>query len=75
VACSIVVEMHDFVDPAIPCALQERFRATHTIEVLSSIERDPSGYPALARLAANLQHLALTEARSTVMQWAYMVPR
>lgn len=73
--CSILVELHDCIDPSISPAIHARFAITHDVICVESTERDPSLYPVLASLAPQLRPLALTEARPTVMKWAYLTPK
>jgi hypothetical protein len=75
VRCSLLVEMHDFLNSHISRTLAARFEPTHTIEVVRSRPRRIEDYPVLAPLKPELAVLALEESRPAVMEWAYMVPR
>jgi hypothetical protein len=76
---TILVEMHDFVDPSISRTLLARFASTHEAEVIDSVARDPRGdWSALAGLPLEERVLVLDERRPTEphpMQWAVFVPR
>ena len=74
-ACSLVVELHDFLDPRISREILTRFEPTHTIETVSSGPHRVQDYPELAGLTPELAELALEEARPGIMEWAYMIPR
>jgi len=76
----ILVELHDFVDPRITAALRARFDATHEVEMIGPIGRDPSAFPPVAGLKPEVQALALDEDRRwrgapTPPTWAFMRPR
>jgi hypothetical protein len=74
--CDVLVEVHDFVDPAISKTLIERFAPTHEIEVIDSVEKSPEEYPALRVLASReAQIRALGEHRPGPMQWLVMTAR
>jgi hypothetical protein len=75
VFADLLVEMHDFVDPAISSALLERFRASHDVRVVDAAGR--SAFPAeiLASLNGEQRRLALWEGRPEGMQWAWMTSR
>lgn len=68
----ILVELHDCVDPSISSTILGRFKATHTVTLLTSVERDSSHYPALGFLSPQDQRLAVSEFRSPGQQWAYL---
>jgi precorrin-6B methylase 2 len=71
----IVVEVHDFIDPAISATLRERFAGSHDIEVITErpvAELDP---PELAHLTAQQRAILLGENRPTVMSWMHLRPR
>lgn len=74
-SADLLVEMHDFVDPAISPALLERFQASHDIRVVDASGR--SAFPAeiLGPLDGDQRHLALWEGRPERMQWAWMTSR
>jgi hypothetical protein len=72
VDCDILVELHDHLVAGVTPQLTARFAATHTIEFIDTMERDPSRYDVLASLKAWEQALAVSEARAVPMQWAFL---
>lgn len=71
----LVVELHDFVDPAISETIMGRFSTSHDVTIIESITRDPSAYPALATLASDERVEAVAEHRPGVMQWVVLRAR
>jgi len=74
----VVVELHDFIDPAITPSVLERFEATHDAELITSEPRYPMEHPEPGELAgvSPVEHeIALLEFRPGVMQWAVLRPR
>lgn len=71
----ILVELHDFIDRSISQIVLGRFVATHDIMLIDSDHRDPKDYPALSAFNTADQHIAVTEFRPEVMQWAFMTPK
>jgi hypothetical protein len=72
---SILVELHDFIDPTISQTLIERFTPTHEIEILEGQTRVPGELPELAFMTAREQEAVLSERRPGSMRWAFMRPR
>ncbi len=70
-ACDLVVELHDFIDPRISETIHARFRISHSVRFIKSIDRDPLAYPALSGLTIAEQRLAVNEFRPP-MAWAFM---
>ena len=68
----VLVELHDFIDRSISPTIISRFADTHDISIISSIERDPSTYPALETFNDWDRHVAVAEFRDEQMQWAFM---
>lgn len=68
----VLVELHDFVDRSISPTIISRFADTHDISLISSVERDPSTYPALETFNDWDRHVAVAELRPEQMQWAFM---
>ena len=68
----VLVELHDFVDRSISPTIISRFADTHDISLISSLERDPSTYPALETFNDWDRHVAVAEFRPEQMQWAFM---
>jgi hypothetical protein len=75
VSSSILVELHDFVNPTISKIVMSRFQQTHMIKVMESKRRDPRGYDELKTLPEQDAALAVTEFRPEPMRWAWMKPR
>ena len=73
--CEIVVELHDFVNPAITPTLTERFRPTHAVNVMLDTGRNPNAYPALRNIPEVYQLLAICESRPLSMSWAHLKPK
>jgi hypothetical protein len=77
-AHSILVELHDFVVPGVSRAVAARFRRTHRILPILSIDDMLKavvlGYPQLSGLSGAERRRVLTERRPRVMQWLYMQP-
>jgi len=68
----VLVELHDFIDRSISPTIISRFADTHDISIISSLERDPSTYPALETFNDWDRHVAVAEFRPEQMQWAFM---
>jgi len=70
----IVVECHDYLNPAITPALLERFANSHRIERISSRKREPDAerYPGLRDLPEKHWAAALDERRPCVQEWLIM---
>ncbi len=71
----ILVELHDFLDPATTRTIRDRFRPTHDLELIAARARDPGGVDELAFLPPTLRAIALDEARPPGMHWADLRPR
>lgn len=71
----ILVEIHDFIDPAIGTALYGRFSPTHDVEIIEGTERTAVGPGELAFMTARERRAVLSEHRPAMMRWAYMRPR
>ncbi|QWR78732.1 hypothetical protein [Candidatus Magnetomonas plexicatena] len=65
----IIVELHDFLNPAISATIKERFSATHNITEFHIIERNPSDYPVLKGFTKLEQEIAVSEYRPAGIQW------
>lgn len=68
-ACDVIVECHDFLDPAITSTLRQRFAASHDVEVVSEGPRDPNQFPSLQRWGSSDRWLAVNENRPMTMTW------
>ena len=74
-ACDILVELHDFLNPAITPTLLRRFSATHRIALIDSVNRDPDRHPALWFLPRRSERTLALHERRVPMQWAWMRAR
>jgi hypothetical protein len=70
--CDILVELHDFIRPGLTLALQERFGATHKMEIIEEQVRDSARYPQLGFLTRIERDMAVQEFRPARMQWAML---
>jgi hypothetical protein len=70
---SILVELHDFVDPTITETICARFADSHEIELIESTPRSVDA-PELSALAPRTRRLVLDE-RPVAMRWASLTPR
>lgn len=70
---SIIVELHDFVDPTITDTISRRFAPTHEIQLIRS---GPPGNPPpeVAFMSDRQRRLVLNE-RPVPMSWANLTPR
>ncbi len=75
IRADLLVELHDFANPAISATLLKRFGSSHEIEIIGTTERHPSDFPQLAALSPRDRILALEEFRPGRMEWAVMTPR
>ena len=70
---SIIVELHDFVDPTITDTIRQRFDATHEIELIrSTVPGDP---PAEVSFMTDRQRRLVLNERPVPMTWASLAPR
>jgi threonine dehydrogenase-like Zn-dependent dehydrogenase len=76
-AVDLIVELHDFVQPAASRTVLARFAQTHTAVVVASTVKSPSvrRYPALARLPEITWSELLNEHRPGPMSWAVLESR
>jgi hypothetical protein len=68
-AYDLIIELHDFVDPAISSTLRPRFGASHDVSVVATTPRDPARFPVLRALPALAREVALDELRPGPMEW------
>jgi hypothetical protein len=71
---SIVVELHDNVDPAISTTIEARFGETHEIELVEYAHPERDGLPELDWMSDKQAQLVLHE-RPLPMSWAFLRPR
>lgn len=65
--CDVVVELHDSASSPMSEVVVQRFAETHDVELLNSVERDPSRFPVLRSLSADEQKMAVAEYRPDAM--------
>lgn len=71
-ACDILVEMHDFIDPATSHQVAARFAATHQQKVIGHAGRNPYIAPALSRMGQFEQVVLMCEYRPGPTPWAFL---
>ncbi|MDH4144496.1 MAG: hypothetical protein OEY23_04930 [Acidimicrobiia bacterium] len=74
-ASTLLIELHDFVRPAISSELLVRFRATHTTEIVLAEPCDWRRHPAAAAVSRRNRRWALDEQRPAGMRWLVLEPR
>jgi hypothetical protein len=72
---SILVELHEFLDPEITRTIVSRFEATHEVEILEEARHDGVAVPELEFLDDATRRLLLSERRPAQMRWASLRPR
>jgi len=73
-SCSIVVELHDNVDPTISSTIHRRFRDTHDIEMIEYAPMAREALPELSWMSESEARL-IVEERPQQMSWALLRPR
>jgi Methyltransferase small domain len=74
-AATLLVELHDFIDPQISSVILARFRGTHSTRVVGVRQRTITEYPVLQELAAPDRALALDELRTMgPPMWVILCP-
>jgi len=68
----LIVELHDLQHPGLTAALTARFVASHHIELIDAVGRDPAAYPMLDVLPQPQRARAVSEYRGGPQQWAVM---
>ncbi len=71
----ILVELHDCLKPGITSTIINRFKSSHDILIIDSIERKPNDYLSIGFLMPQQQVLAVSEFRHGHQQWAFMTPK
>ncbi|HEY1719834.1 MAG TPA: hypothetical protein VGG27_01215 [Magnetospirillaceae bacterium] len=69
IRCDLIIECHDFASKGTTQKLIDRFKATHSIEVIEEGARNPGKYPELRGLNSIDRWLALCEFRPSHMNW------
>lgn len=72
---TLIVEVHDFVNPEISSIIKARFSTTHEVQFITAQPKTPRHYPHLASLSPADAWKAVQENRPCVMEWAVMTPR
>jgi hypothetical protein len=62
IEATVIVELHDFLDPGVGGAIAARFAPTHDVTVIPTAPQPPTRHP-------------LSEQRPGPMRWAVMTPR
>ena len=79
--CDVLIELHDFINPAISETMLPLFEETHNLEIYRSMDDDfkiiqlSEKYQELKFLTAYEKKIALGELRPTTMEWAYLTPK
>ncbi len=68
----LLVECHDFIDPAITTRLIERFAASHQVEKIAKTFKAPSDYPRLRSIRPLDRWFAVLEARAERTHWLWL---
>lgn len=71
----VLVEIHDFVDPATGATLESRFRNTHVIERIATRPRRAADVPAVAGFTRLDRLVLASELRPCRMEWFWMRAR
>ena len=72
VQADILVELHDQERPGLTSLLLARFQATHSVTLITSVERDAVIYSSLKFSEPEKRRLAVSEFRSPGQQWAFL---
>lgn len=72
---TMLVELHDFIDPVISTTIAEQFSASHEVTIIDTRPRHAGQVPTLRGLSAADQLAAMDEGRPGPMQWAFLKPR
>ncbi|MFM9058541.1 MAG: hypothetical protein ACKOSQ_05410 [Planctomycetaceae bacterium] len=71
----MLVEIHDFIDPATGAALERRFRHTHTIERIATRPRRAADVPAVGGFSPSERLTLADELRPCRMEWFWLQAR
>ena len=72
---TILVELHEFLDPEIAGTIAGRFEPTHDVELVEGAQHDGAQVPELAFLEEPTRRRLLSERRPARMRWAVLRPR
>ncbi len=75
----LLIEIHDCVDSTISSVIHKRFKHTHDIEVIKSIDDYTKAqvykYKELEKYNLEIRKTLLAENRVSIMEWYYMQPK
>lgn len=71
----LIIECHDFVDPAITRTLKDLFSESHDLTIIEEGSRDPNGSEHLRSLSSNDRWLVISEDRPETMHWLIATPK
>lgn len=74
-AATVICECHDGPTRQVTPILLERFRPTHSIEMLREAGRDPNNFMILQHMHSLDRWIAVSEGRPCMMHWMIMRPR
>lgn len=72
---TILVELHDFLNPAISGMMAARFGRTHALAFVATRPRSATAYPSLRALPVEDQRFALDEGRPGHQEWLLCAPK
>jgi hypothetical protein len=73
---TLIVELHDFIDPRSTSSIAERFSETHHLEYVAATPRYSAEYPELSDIFGwKNRELAISELRAHPMGWAVLTPK
>jgi hypothetical protein len=72
---SLIVELHDAIEPRSTRSVEEAFGETHAIELIDARPRYAGDFPELDFLGWNNRELAISETRTHPTRWAVVTPR
>lgn len=73
--CSLIIEVHDFIDRSIGKTLLNRLTPTHELAAIMEGGRNPNAFPALHGLPNLERWLMVDEGRPETMSWIIARPR
>ena len=72
---SLIVELHDSIEPRSTRSVEEAFGKTHAIELIDARPRYAGDFPELDFLGWKNRELAISETRTYPTRWAVVTPR
>jgi len=72
---SLLIECHDFADPAITPTLTARLSPTHELHEVRESGRNPNEHPMLRNLGSLDRWMAICEFRPCTMHWLIALPK